>query len=876
MTGNEIRKIFVEFFENKGHKIVQSAPMVIKNDPTLMFTNAGMNQFKELFLGHKAADFSRVADFQKCLRVSGKHNDLEEVGHDNYHHTMFEMLGNWSFNDYFKKEAIGFAWELLIDVYKIPAEQIYVTIFGGDEKDNLEKDTDAFEYWKEYLPEDKILSYGKKDNFWEMGDTGPCGPCSEIHIDLRSETEQKKQPGHELVNQNHPLVIEIWNLVFIQFNRKSNGSLDLLPQKHIDTGMGLERLCMVLQNKHSAYETDLFLPLIKKLEQLSGVDYGADNNTEVAFRVITDHLRAVSFAIADGELPSNTGAGYVIRRILRRAVRYAYTYLKLNQPVINQLVPALVDTMGTAYPELESQQHLISKVIKEEELSFLKTLANGIQLLDQLMNEAKQNNQKEISGESAFKLYDTYGFPFDLTRLILNENGFSVDEKTFRVELQKQKSRSRDASITDTEDWVDVNNIEDTQFVGYDELSTQVKIIKYRKVQSKGNVLYQLILDKTPFYSEGGGQIGDTGYIEDNNEKIQILDTKKENNIPLHITKKLPQDVAGTFNAVVYTEKRSSTANNHTATHLMHYALREVLGEHVEQKGSFVHPDYLRFDFSHFQKVSEEEVRKVEQLVNKKIRENIRLEENRSIPLEEAKKHGAVAFFGEKYGETVRTVRFGDSYELCGGTHVQATGQIGMFKITSESSVAAGIRRIEAITGYQAEKYLYGLEEKMKQLNELLKNPKDLIRSINDLLKENNNLRKQAEAFAREKIKQTKNELLQKKQSVNGINLIVENISFDSVDTIKNLAFQLKNEMDDVILVIGSVIHNRPNLAIMISDKLVENKKLNAGNIIREASKEIKGGGGGQPFFATAGGKYSEGIEAALNKAKEMILDAIN
>ncbi len=876
MTGNEIRKIFVEFFENKGHKIVQSAPMVIKNDPTLMFTNAGMNQFKELFLGHKTPDFSRAADFQKCLRVSGKHNDLEEVGHDNYHHTMFEMLGNWSFNDYFKKEAIGFAWELLIDVYKIPAEQLYVTIFGGDAKDNLEKDTDAFEYWKEYLPEDKILSYGKKDNFWEMGDTGPCGPCSEIHVDLRSETEQKKQPGHELVNQNHPLVIEIWNLVFIQFNRKSNGSLELLPQKHIDTGMGLERLCMVLQNKHSAYETDLFLPLIKKLEQLSGIDYGADNNSEIAFRVITDHLRAVSFAIADGELPSNTGAGYVIRRILRRAVRYAYTYLKLNQPVIYQLVPALVETMGAAYPELESQQYLISKVIKEEELSFLKTLANGIQLLDQLMKEAKQNNQKEISGEIAFKLYDTYGFPFDLTRLILNENGFSVDEKTFRVELQKQKSRSRGASITDTEDWVDVNNIEDTQFVGYDELSTRVKIIKFRKVQSKGNVLYQLILDKTPFYSEGGGQIGDTGYIEDNNEKIQIIDTKKENNIPLHITKKLPQDVAATFNAVVYTEKRSSTANNHTATHLMHHSLRQVLGEHVEQKGSFVHPDYLRFDFSHFQKVSEEEVRKVEQLVNKKIRENIRLEENRNIPLEEAKKHGAVAFFGEKYGETVRTVRFDDSYELCGGTHVQATGQIGMFKITSESSVAAGIRRIEAITGYQAEKYLYGLEEKMKQLNELLKNPKDLIRSINDLLKENNDLRKQAEAFAREKIKQTKNELLQKKQSVNGINLIVENISFDSVDTIKNLAFQLKNEMDDVILVIGSVIHNRPNLAIMISDKLVENKKLNAGNIIREASKEIKGGGGGQPFFATAGGKYPEGIEAALNKAKEMILEAIN
>ncbi|MFW6225199.1 MAG: alanine--tRNA ligase, partial [Bacteroidota bacterium] len=571
----------------------------------------------------------------------------------------------------------------------------------------------------------------------------------------------------------------------------------------------------------------------------------------------------------------NTGAGYVIRRILRRAVRYAYTYLKLDQPVIFKLVPALVQIMGTAYPELESQQQLISKVIKEEEVSFLKTLSNGIQLLDQLMNEAKQNDKKEIKGESAFKLYDTYGFPFDLTRLILNENGFSVDKKTFQEELQKQKSRSRDASIIDTEDWIEVNNIEDTQFVGYDELSTNVKITKYRKVRSKGNVLYQLILDKTPFYSEGGGQIGDAGYLESKNEKIQIIDTKKENNLLLHITKKLPRDISSTFNAVVYTEKRLATANNHTATHLMHHALRQILGSHVEQKGSFVHPDYLRFDFSHFQKLSEEEIRKVEQLVNKKIRDNIRLEENRNIPLEEAKKHGAVAFFGEKYGESVRTVKFGDSYELCGGTHVQATGQIGLFKIMSESSVAAGIRRIEAITGVQAEKYLYDLEDKMKCLNDLLKKPKDLIRSINDLLKENNNLHKQAEAFEREKIKHVKNDLLQKMQSVNGINLIVENISFDSVNTIKNLAFQLKNEMDDVVLVIGSVINNRPNLAIMIPDKIVENKQINAGTIIREASKEIKGGGGGQPFFATAGGKDPSGVNAALKKAKELILDAI-
>ncbi len=875
MKGRDIRENFVKFFENKEHRVVQSAPMVIKNDPTLMFTNAGMNQFKEIFLGYKASNFSRAADFQKCLRVSGKHNDLEEVGHDNYHHTMFEMLGNWSFNDYFKKEAIGFAWELLIDVYKIPSEHLYVTIFGGDDNDHLEKDTEAFEYWKEYLPEERILSYGKKDNFWEMGDTGPCGPCSEIHIDLRPADEQAKQPGHELVNQNHPLVIELWNLVFIQFNRKSNGTLELLPQKHIDTGMGLERLCMVLQDKHSAYETDLFLPLIKKLEQLSGISYGADNNSEIAFRVIADHLRAVSFAIADGELPSNTGAGYVIRRVLRRAVRYAYTYLKLDQPVIFELVPTLVQIMGTAYPELESQQQLISKVIKEEELSFLKTLANGIQLLDQLMNEAKQNDEKEINGESAFKLYDTYGFPFDLTRLILNENGFSVDEKTFREELQKQKTRSRDASITDTEDWVDVNNIEDTRFVGYDELSTNVNITKYRKAQTKGNVLYQLILDKTPFYSEGGGQIGDTGYLESENEKIQIIDTKKENNLLLHVTKMLPRDISSTFNAVVDTEKRSATANNHSATHLMHHALRQILGSHVEQKGSFVHPDYLRFDFSHFQKLSEEEIRKVEQLVNKKIRDNIRLEEKRNIPLEEAKKHGAVAFFGEKYGESVRTVKFGDSYELCGGTHVQATGQIGLFKIISESSVAAGIRRIEAITGVQAEKYLYDLEDKIKYLNELLKNPRDLARGIKDLLKENNDLHKQAEAFEREKIKHVKNDLLQKMQPVNGINLIVENISFDSVNTIKNLAFQFKNEMDDVVLVIGSVINNRPNLAIMIPDKIVENKQINAGTIIREASKEIKGGGGGQPFFATAGGKDPNGINAALKKAKELILDAI-
>lgn len=874
MEAKIIRKKFLEYFENQGHKIVPSAPMVIKNDPTLMFTNAGMNQFKENFLGHAQASDKRVADTQKCLRVSGKHNDLEEVGHDNYHHTMFEMLGNWSFNDYFKEKAIDFAWEFLTDIMKISKDRFYVTVFEGDQKDGLAKDDEAHSIWKKYLSEQRIINGSKKDNFWEMGDTGPCGPCSEIHIDLRPDNERQKESGVNLVNQNHPLVIELWNLVFIQFNRKASGELELLPQKHIDTGMGFERLCMVMQNKSSAYETDVFMPIIDEIEKITNTSYGKEPKIDVAYRVVADHLRAVSFAIADGEVPSNTGAGYVIRRILRRAVRYAYTFLNVKEPVIHKLVVTLVKSMGQAFPELRDQQELITKVIKEEEVSFLNTLDTGIKLLDELINKAKQNNNSTISGEHAFKLYDTFGFPLDLTKLILKENNLSVDEQGFNEEMKKQKDRSRQATSVDTGDWIEIDGSEktDDDFVGYDYLMTEIKIIKYRKIKAKGKELYQLVFDKTPFYPESGGQVGDTGYIETGSNKIQIVDTQKENNLIIHLAKQLPDDPQAVFKAFVYESKRTYTANNHTATHLLHDALREVLGEHVEQKGSLVHPDYLRFDFSHFQSVTQDELRKIENKVNEKIRMNFPLEEKRSIPMQEAMDMGATGLFGEKYGEFVRVVKFGDIIELCGGTHVKATGQIGFFKILSESAVAAGIRRIEAVTAVKSQEFIQKQEDTIKEINELLKTPKNISTGIQSLIQENSKQKKQLESLSNEKANFVKQQLLKKQENINGLNLIVDKIEIDSASSIKNLAFQLKNEVDNLVLILGAVANNKPNLTIMISENLVKEKNLNANQIIREAAAMIKGGGGGQPFYATAGGKDVTGIEQALSKAKEMVV----
>lgn len=876
MESKKIRQTFIEFFENKGHKIVPSAPMVVKNDPTLMFTNAGMNQFKEIFLGHATPEARRVADTQKCLRVSGKHNDLEEVGHDNYHHTMFEMLGNWSFNDYFKQAAIDYAWELLVDVFGIDPDRLYATVFEGSPEDNLQEDREAYEYWQKYLSPERILTAPKEENFWEMGDTGPCGPCSEIHIDFRSPEERKKYAGNQLVNQDHPLVIELWNLVFIQFNKKADGSLETLPQQHIDTGMGFERLCMVLQNKYSAYETDIFQPIIGKIEEITGYTYQDSDNISIAFRVIADHLRAIAFAVAEGELPSNTGPGYVIRRILRRAVRYAYNYLHRENPLIYQLVPALIDTMGNAFPELESQNDLIAKVIREEEQSFLKTLATGIRMLDQLIDQAKQSNYTEIDGKSAFKLYDTYGFPVDLTRLIVKEHGLNVNEKEFEAEMQKQKSRSREASVMDAEDWIRVGEGEKTRFLGYDQLEAEVYIIQYRKIKTKKHVYYQLVFDQTPFYGESGGQVGDVGYIRSEQEKIDIIDTKLENNIPVHLTKKLPEDLTVPFQAVVNAEKRTSTANNHTATHLLHDALRKILGQHVEQKGSLVHPDYLRFDFSHFQKVSSDEIRQVEHHVNAKIRENLPLEEQRSVPIDTAKQQGAIAFFGEKYADHVRTVRYGNSFELCGGTHAPATGQLGFLKITTETSVASGIRRLEAITGEKAEQYIFQIEDTLERIKDQLKNPKNLEKSVKDLVEENNRQKKQLEAYAREQMKQVKQELLSQQENMDDLHLIVEKVPVDSSDTMKSIAFQLKNEVENLVLIMGAVVNGKPNLTIMISENLVHQRQLDAGAIIREAAKEINGGGGGQAFFATAGGKNPEGIEAALQKAREHIQLALS
>mgnify|MGYP002344357269 FL=1 len=868
MNSKEIRKAFLDFFAGKGHQIVSSAPMVVKNDPTLMFTNAGMNQFKDIFLGNQPAKYLRVADTQKCLRVSGKHNDLEEVGHDTYHHTMFEMLGNWSFGDYFKEEAITWAWELLHDVLKIPADRMYASVFEGSADDKLERDDEAFEIWKRFLPVDQILNGSKKDNFWEMGDTGPCGPCSEIHVDLRDDDERAKIPGAQLVNKDNPLVIEIWNNVFIQFNRKADGKLEELPAKHVDTGMGFERLCMVLQGKKSNYDTDVFQTTIAKIAELSNKKYGDDPKADIAMRVIADHLRAISFSIADGQLPSNNKAGYVIRRILRRAVRYGYTFLDFREPFICKLVEVLKQNMGDAFPELVSQQTLIEKVIREEEESFLRTLETGIRLLEKNLPTEKGG---VLSGELAFTLYDTYGFPLDLTSLILREKGMSVDETGFTAEMEKQKERSRNAAAQETDDWVELKKIEQVEFVGYDQLEAEVQISRYRKVVQKNKEFYHLVFDKTPFYGESGGQVGDSGYLEADGQKTVIIDTQKENNLTIHIAAKLPSNPSAPFKAVVDVEKRKLTMNNHTATHLLDQALREVLGTHVEQKGSLVNSDYLRFDFSHFQKVSREELDQIQARVNQLIRENNAKEEQRAVSFDEAKAMGAIALFGEKYGDFVRVIKFGQSVELCGGTHVPSTGQIGLFVITSESAISAGVRRIEAITGEKAEAYFKKQQDELSEVKAILNNTQNLKKTVEELVAQNNKLQKQIEEFERQAAAGIKQELKNKVQAIGGVNVIAEVISLDSAQAVRDLAYQLKGEVENLFLVLGSAISGKPSITVMIADNLVAEKGLNAGAIVREAAKEMQGGGGGQAYYATAGGKDLNGLATAVAKAKTFV-----
>ena len=870
MKSQDIRKQFLEYFKSKSHSIVPSAPMVIKDDPTLMFTNAGMNQFKEFFLGNTVPKSNRVTDTQKCLRVSGKHNDLEEVGHDTYHHTMFEMLGNWSFGDYFKEEAINWAWELLTEVYKIDPEKLYVSVFeGSEDRDKLGLDTEALELWKKIVPEERIIYGNKKDNFWEMGDQGPCGPCSEIHIDIRSEEERAKTPGRDLVNMDHPQVVEIWNLVFMQYNRKANGALEELPAKHIDTGMGFERLCMVLQDKKSNYDTDVFTPLISEIEKITGVKYDKTEDSNVAMRVIADHVRAVAFSIADGQLPSNTGAGYVIRRILRRAIRYGFTFLNTREPFIYNLVSILTKQMGSTFPELKSQQNLIENVIREEEASFLRTLDQGLVLLENLMKDSKG---KTISGEKAFELYDTFGFPIDLTALILRENGFELDEKGFEAELKKQKDRSREATAVSAGDWIEQNEVEEDSFIGYDQLEANVKIAKYRKVESKKKgEMYQVVLNKTPFYPEGGGQVGDKGILmSSEGEVIDVVDTRKENNLIVHFTKKLPQNTEAGFEAIVNKTERSSTASNHTATHLLHQALRTILGTHVEQKGSMVQSGYLRFDFSHFSKVTAVELDKVEEFVNARIREQISLNEQRDISYQEAIDQGAIALFGEKYGDSVRAIRFGESMELCGGTHVQNTSDIWYFKITGESAVASGIRRIEAITGEAAIKYFEKQTDILEEIKSGLKNANDPVKAINNLQEENAILKRQVESLLKDKAKNLKSDLKQEIKTIEGVNYLAKKVDLDAAG-IKDLSFQLGEEMDDLFLLFGTEQNGKALLSCYISKDLVQKKNLNAGQIVRELGKYIQGGGGGQPFFATAGGKKPDGLNEALQKGESFI-----
>lgn len=867
MTSNQIRECFLEFFRSKNHTIVPSAPMVVKNDPTLMFTNAGMNQFKDWFLGNSEVKYHRVADSQKCLRVSGKHNDLEEVGHDTYHHTMFEMLGNWSFGDYFKTEAIDWAWELLTEVYKLDKERLYATVFEGCEQDGVAMDQEAKDAWLKHLPEERIILGNRKDNFWEMGETGPCGPCSEIHIDLRSDEERAKVPGVELVNKSHHLVIEIWNLVFMQFNRKANGSLEPLPQKHVDTGMGLERLCMALQGKKSNYDTDVFTNMISEISRLTGVEYKADGDTGIAMRVIADHIRAISFSIADGQLPSNVKAGYVIRRILRRAVRYAYTFLKMDEPLLCRLVPALVAQMGEAFPELKAQQQIVEKVIKEEEEAFLRTLDKGIKLMDNII----KNNagSKTVSGKDAFVLYDTFGFPIDLTELIAKEHGYTVDLKEFEQELQQQKNRSRNATAVEEGDWVEVNPYTATEFTGYDSsVEENVKLLKYRSVKAKNKETVQLVFDRSPFYAESGGQVGDSGWLEyEDGSKVEIINTIKENGLPVHIATSVPADPQATFTARINQERRQSVTNNHTATHLLHRALRELLGTHIEQKGSSVTPNGFRFDFSHFEKIDGATLREVEKLVNRYIRENRPRNEFRNIPIEEAKAKGAMALFGEKYGDTVRVIQFGDSIELCGGTHVDATGNIGFFKIISEGAVAAGIRRIEATTGKNAEDLLYAAEDMIMQIKSFFNNTPNLTGSIKKLIADNDSLKKGAEEFMKERAASMKVTLMKNVQQINGYNVMAIKGPF-MPEVIKNAAFMIRQECTETILVAATHFEEKPTLTLMFTDDLVA-KGANAGKVIREAAKLINGGGGGQPGLATAGGKNIEGLNEAFNKLME-------
>lgn len=863
MTSKEIRESYKSFFASKGHQIVPSAPMVVKGDPTLMFTNAGMNQFKDIILGHAEIKYPRVADSQKCLRVSGKHNDLEEVGHDTYHHTMFEMLGNWSFGDYFKKEAIEWAWEFLTEVLKVDKSRLYVTVFEGAEDEGLHRDEEAAGYWAQYLPQERILNGNKHDNFWEMGDQGPCGPCSEIHIDIRSEEERKAVDGLTLVNQGHPQVIEIWNLVFMQFNRKADGSLDSLPNHVIDTGMGFERLCMAIQGKTSNYDTDVFTPIIQAISTLTGVNYGADAKSDVAMRVIADHIRTIAFAITDGQLPSNAKAGYVIRRILRRAVRYGYTFLGRRDAFMYSLIPALIDSMGDAYPELIKGKDLIQRVIKEEEESFLRTLETGIRLLEKKIEELGSN--KTLSGDDAFVLYDTYGFPLDLTALILSEHGCSLDEEGFNVAMEAQRARARNAAALDTEDWVILREGE-TTFLGYDYTECDTEILRYRKVKQKNKEYYQVVLSSTPFYAEMGGQVGDSGYLTDGTTKYEVFDTKRENNLPVHLMTKLPEDASCELTAVINIEKRHAAEANHTATHLLHEALREILGTHVEQKGSFVSPDVLRFDFSHFSKVEPSDLRKVEQLVNERIRENFPREEFRNVPIAEAQAMGAMALFGEKYGEEVRVLKYGTSVELCGGTHVSATGRIGFFRIISESSVAAGVRRIEAVTGAGAEKMLYQVEDLLKEVKELFNNNPQIITAIKKTIEENAELAQQVQAALKKKVASFKQHLLNHREELGGVRIfkVQQNVS---AELIKDLAFQIAGELTESFIFIGATDEGgKPNLTLMLSRDLVESKGWNASTILRSAAKHIQGGGGGQPHFATAGGKRVEGLDEAVQQ----------
>ncbi|HEY9005366.1 MAG TPA: alanine--tRNA ligase [Ohtaekwangia sp.] len=896
MDSGSIRRKFLEFFEKKGHTIVPSAPLVLKNDPTLLFTNSGMVQFKDYFLGNATPKSSRIADTQKCLRVSGKHNDLEEVGIDTYHHTMFEMLGNWSFGDYFKKDAIAWAWELLTEEYKLPKDRLYVSVFAGDKDDNLPFDQEAFDLWKQFVAEDRIILGNKKDNFWEMADLGPCGPCSEIHVDLRPDDERKAVPGKELVNNDHPQVIEIWNNVFMEFERYWNpekgGASELfkfdleykgddkkvarerlrsqltllkpLPNKNVDTGMGFERLCRAINLVHSNYDTDVFTPLIDYIAQASGIKYKTEEKTDIAMRVIADHVRAVSFAIADGQLPSNAGAGYVIRRILRRAVRYGFTFLNFKEPFIYRLVAVLGNQLKDVFPELKSQEEYVSKVIFEEETSFLRTLEKGLKRMEGLQS---------ISGEQAFELYDTYGFPLDLTSLIARERGFTVDEDGFRVEMEKQKSRSKAAAAKETGDWVIVGEDVKSEFIGYDYLESEIKITKYRKLKQKNKELFQLVFDRTPFYAESGGQVGDTGYIESANEKIYITDTKKENELIVHGADKLPENLSASFTAVVDKHKRQLSMDNHSATHLLHAALRQVLGKHVEQKGSLVNDKILRFDFSHFAAMTPAEIQKVEDIVNAKIREDIHLDEKRNVPIDQAKALGAMALFGEKYGDFVRVITFDPKFsvELCGGTHVKSTGNIGLFKITSESSVAAGVRRIEAITSENAEQFVRNEIALLDEVRALLKNPKDLLTSLKNLSEEKHALEKKIEVFNQEKANLIKDELVRKAVKSNGYHLILEKVSVPNADALKNIAYALRNQFDDLLLILAADVESKPQVTVMIGEKLAQTNQYHAGNLVKELAKEIDGGGGGQPFFATAGGKNLNGLDAVIEKARKLI-----